>query len=294
MKGLFIINGFINSNKFNEMYDMLIHAFKFNHIQLDIMTNDQVLFCYQNFDNNTYDFVLFWDKDIMLAQLLEAKGLRLINSSDAINFCDDKRLTVTKLQNSHIKMPKSIIAPFTYNNIGYTNLDFLDEVEKVLGYPLVLKVAKSSFGMGVFLVDDKKTLKELTIKYFEQGILYQEYIASSYGKDVRIQIVNNEVVACVLRINDNDFRSNVTNGGKMFNFNPNDQFKDMATDVCQILGVKIGGVDIMFDENNNPIFCEINSNAHFKNLYEATKINVAELIVKYIVSEFGNINNIVL
>ena len=39
--------------------------------------------------------------------------------------------------------------------------------------------------------------------------------------------------------------------------------------------------DILFGENG-PILCEVNSNAHFKNIYDCTGENVADYIIEYI------------
>ena len=56
----------------------------------------------------------------------------------------------------------------------------------------------------------------------------------------------------------------------------------MAIKACKYLGLDFAGVDILFGENNEPILCEINSNAHFINIYNCTGINVADEIMKYI------------
>ncbi|MBR6729048.1 MAG: RimK family alpha-L-glutamate ligase, partial [Clostridia bacterium] len=42
------------------------------------------------------------------------------------------------------------------------------------------------------------------------------------------------------------------------------------------------GVDFLFGANGQPILCEVNSNAHFKNLYDCTGVNAAEYIIEYI------------
>ena len=38
----------------------------------------------------------------------------------------------------------------------------------------------------------------------------------------------------------------------------------------------------MFDDQDEPIVCEVNSNAHFKNIYDCTGINVADRIMNYL------------
>ena len=59
----------------------------------------------------------------------------------------------------------------------------------------------------------------------------------------------------------------------------------MALEVCRELGLDFGGIDILFGEDDMPVFCEANSNAHFKNLYDCTGINVADAIISYIREE---------
>ena len=116
---------FLNSLKFTELHLWLIEAAKKLGIDLILKTNDSILMELGSREtilkNNTKpDFVLFWDKDIRLARYLEAKKILLFNSSKGIEISDDKSYTHLYLQNAGIKMPKTIIAPMTFSNIGYT------------------------------------------------------------------------------------------------------------------------------------------------------------------------------
>ena len=122
------------------------------------------------------DFVLFWDKDIRLARHLEILGLPVFNSSKAIEACDDKRLTHILLQKENIPMPKTIIAPFTYNNIGYTNLEFLTKAEEKLLYPFVIKEAYGSFGQQVYLVNSHEEAVARIEKIGAKPMLFQEFV----------------------------------------------------------------------------------------------------------------------
>ncbi|MBQ9938736.1 MAG: hypothetical protein IJO96_04310, partial [Oscillospiraceae bacterium] len=53
-----------------------------------------------------------------------------------------------------------------------------------------------------------------------------------------------------------------------------------------LLGLDFGGVDILFGENG-PIVCEVNSNAHMKNIRDVTGIDVAEHIAAHIANEMN-------
>ena len=92
-------------------------------------------------------------------------------------------------------------------------------------------------------------------------------------------------------MNDKDFRANITNGGKMKKYEPTPEQKQMAIDVCRELNLDFAGVDILFGKDNEPVLCEVNSNAHFKNIYDCTGVNVAEHIMKYIKKKVSEDND---
>ena len=52
----------------------------------------------------------------------------------------------------------------------------------------------------------------------------------------------------------------------MKGYTPTKEQEKLAIKTCQVLGLDFAGVDILFGENDEPIVCEVNSNAHFKNI----------------------------
>ncbi len=299
MNAWLITNGFLNSAKFHEINQWLVEAGKRKGIEIQIRSNDQCLVelgesCVLSDSMDCFidkpDFILFWDKDIRLAKQLEWKGFRLFNSANAIEVCDDKSLTHMLLEQAHIPMPKTILAPKTFENIGFTNLDFLDQVMKRLGFPIVIKECFGSFGQQVYLVTNEREcfnkVKELEAK----PILFQEFIQTSFARDIRLQVVGDEVVAAMYRYSDNgDFRANVSNGGKMKPYIPTQDQINLAIQSTKALGLDFAGVDLLFSEGEEPIVCEVNSNAHFKNIYDCTGVNVADSIMEYICQQWRNV-----
>lgn len=298
MTGWLITNAFLHTHKFTEINLWLVAAAKKAGIDLTIKTNAEVLvrldskntLAYKTDETDKPDFILFWDKDIRLAEYLELKGIPVFNSSRSIAICDDKSLTHLYLQRAGIKMPKTILAPMTYSNIGYTNTEFLEQVIAELSFPMVVKECFGSFGQQVYLVQNHMELEEKVKVIQPKPMLFQEFIEASKGKDVRLQVVGNQVVASMYRYSGNDdFRANITNGGKMKPYEPTKEQTDLAVECCKILGLDFAGVDILFGEKEEPIVCEVNSNAHFKNIYDCTGVNAADFIMEYILKESGNI-----
>ena len=236
------------------------------------------------------DFILFWDKDVRLAYELERQGLRVYNPAAAIEVCDDKTLTWLKCAHAGIRQPLSIISPKKFHADGLMDENLLIIVQEQLGYPCVIKEAFGSFGQQVRLAYDESELIACIRECGDRPYIIQEYIASSVGRDIRLQVVGDKVIAAMLRENKDDFRANLTNGGSATDYTAqlSEAQKQMALDACAALGLDFAGVDILFGPGGEPVLCEVNSNAHFKNLFDCTGVNAAEAILEYIVKDRVN------
>jgi RimK family alpha-L-glutamate ligase len=284
MTGILVVNEFLHSNKFNEIHGWLLEAAKKLNIDMQLKTNAELLIDISGLSKDKIaDFILFWDKDVRLAYYLEQLGYPVFNSSRAIEVCDDKSLTHLTLMNAGIPMPRTIISPKTFENIGYTNYNFLTEVVNRLGFPLVVKESFGSFGQQVYLLHHMVELKEKMLEIGVKPLLFQEFVHASSGRDIRLQVVGNQVIASMYRYSDNgDFRANLSIGGKMKPYQPTKEQSELALRCCEVIGLDFAGVDMLFGENGETIVCEVNSNAHFKNIYDCTGVNAAEAIIKHI------------
>ncbi|MCR4806984.1 MAG: RimK family alpha-L-glutamate ligase [Lachnospiraceae bacterium] len=288
MTGWLIVNGFLYTDKFREIYDWLVRAAEKRGVSLRLLKNSDFLLrtdtgklINTELTDDRPDFVIFWDKDIRLARALEAMGLRLYNRADAIEACDDKSLTATLLAGK-IRMPRTYTIPFTYEGIGYTDTGFLKLIEAELSYPFIIKECFGSFGAQVYLAGSYDEAADILKRTNGRPCIAQEYIGSGLGRDIRINVVGDECVAAMLRYNENDFRANITAGGSMKAYTPTDDQCDMALSVCRALKLDYAGVDILFGRDDEPLLCEVNSNAHFKTIFECTGINVADAIINHI------------
>lgn len=289
MEGWLITNGFLSTQKFQELYEMFRESAKKYSLDLKLIKNDEILVDIAIEECTMKpDFVLFWDKDIKLAAYLEKLGIRVFNPARSIELCDDKSLTHLELMNHGINMPRTIFAPMTYTNIGYTNLTFLDLVKSRLEFPIVIKEVFGSFGQQVYMANDEEELVNIVRERGSSKLIFQEFVKSSKGRDIRLQVVGNRVVASMYRYNDtDDFRANLSSGGKMKGYTPTKEQENLAIKTCKILGLDFAGVDILFGEDDEPIVCEVNSNAHFKNITDASRVNVSDKIIEYIIEELS-------
>lgn len=290
LRGMLVVNGFLRTTKFDDLYRLLLEAAQRQGMALSVFTNAELSARVGTsaFDPSQLDFVLFWDKDVQLAMQLEALSLPVFNSAQSILRCDDKALTFLELQRADVDMPRTILAPKTFTGVGYPNVDFVREAAERLGFPIVLKECFGSFGQQVYLLHDLPSLEAKVRALAGTPLLFQELIEESYGRDARINVVGGRVVASMLRRSTNgDFRSNLTRGGAMEPYTPTPEEARAALRAVEALGLDFAGVDVLFGRNG-PLVCEVNSNAHFKTTLQCTGVNMAEEILRHIAGKLEN------
>lgn len=283
MKAWLITNKYYISDSFLNLKKQLVDAANKKGIELIEYNNVDIMKYIFNSNYVKPDFVLFWDKDIKLASLLESDGIKVFNSSESIRLCDDKSLTYLKLKNKGIKQPKTFFSPLLYYHNLSENNDILNFIINELGLPFVFKECFGSFGKQVSLVNSKSELIEKIKNVDTWPYIMQEFVTSSFGKDLRIYVVGDSVVASMKRENiSGDFRANIEVGSRGTIYNPSDEQKKLVKKVVKELGLSFGGIDLLFGKDNEPIFCEANSNAYFNEINKVTNVKVEDYIFDYI------------
>lgn len=284
LKGLFISNAFLNGMLYDRVKRVFLEAAQAEGITLLPKTNADVLaICNGGLSckvNEDIDFIIFYDKDIRLAQALTMSGKRLFNSAAAIEACDDKALTHLKLSGEAIPQPKTILCPKTFPIAGYSHFEFLDYAGDILGYPMIIKERFGSLGEQVYLAHSRAEAENILKAINGREAILQEHVTE--GKDLRINIVGGEYIAAMRRISDGDFRANISCGGRAERVQPSEEEIKLALNSCKALGLDFAGVDILWRRDGTPVVCEVNSNAHTNGFYACTGINVADYIIRHI------------
>lgn len=291
-----IYNGFLPGDTFRDFAEMFGEAAKLRGHKAVLYTNNELISLLDSdlkiIDHDSYpDYCIFTDKDIYLAKQLEFLGIPVFNSSEAISISDDKIKTYQLLTKAKLPIPRTIIAPKTFGLHISFNDNLFDRIIHTFSFPLIVKEAFGSFGEQVYLVNNEKELRKKVYDISDKPFMFQEFIKTSYGKDLRLQVVGNEVVTAMKRTAENDFRANVTAGGKMDPYQPNETERKIAVLAAKAIGADFAGIDLLFGENNYPIICEVNSNAHIRNLLDCTGINAAHSIVSYIEEQLKEVTS---
>ncbi|MBR1450805.1 MAG: RimK family alpha-L-glutamate ligase [Lachnospiraceae bacterium] len=291
-KGLLIVNAFLNSEAVRVTYDALLAGAARAGIEMELSVNSdyfvdmadgRVKCASPDVSARLADagFILFWNKDVFLGRALERAGYRLFNSALGIEYCDNKALTFEMLEGI-VRMPRTFKIPMTFETIGYTSYDFEKYLGDTLGYPYVIKECYGSYGGQVYLAGSQEEAHEILKRTNGRECLAQKFIETSRGRDLRAYVVGDRVVASMVRSNANDFRSNIENGGSGTGYDITKEQEEMAVAAVHKLGLDFAGVDILFGEDDEPLLCEVNSNAQFKGLKDATGVDVTDALFEYI------------
>lgn len=277
-----IYNGSLTSDKFIDQANLMAEAAEHYNVQATVLKNTDILMNLDDPISNKPDFVIFLDKDILLGNYLKQVGIPVFNDPEVIERCDNKAKQYLALSAAGVRLPKTIIAPKIYRYFSISHTDYYERVIKQLGFPLIIKEAHGSFGMKVYLIENEEQFYDKVNSLSGVDFVFQQYIASSYGRDVRVNIVGEQVIAAMYRHSDIDFRANITNGGTASKITLTTQQQDIAIQAAQAVGAQYAGVDLLFDENDEPIVCEVNAAAHIRNIYNVTGINVGHKLIEYI------------
>ena len=213
---------------------------------------------------------------------LERLGVILINGSESIDAVKDKLYSQQILGQSNLPVPKTMLVKHPID---------VDFIQKSIGFPCIIKTLSGSFGAGVFMADNKTQLKQLLkmaeITNENYDIIIQEYVKDSYGKDLRVLVINGKVVGCMMRQSvDDDFRANITRGGEGIPYQITEDIEWIAGESSRLLDLDIAGVDLLFDNGGYKI-CEVNSSPGFEGMDKYCKTNIAEQIVTYVKYKIG-------
>lgn len=235
-----------------------------------------------------YDFCVYLDKDKYAARALEARGLRLFNRAEAVETCDDKMLTFLALEGAQIPMPRTIAAPLCYTPEEPVSKELLREAE-TLGYPLIVKECFGSLGKGVYKADDRAALTAIAERLKGKPHLFQEYIAKSAGRDLRVTVVGGRAIAAMVRTSA-DFRSNLGFGGSGERAELDEDTARLCEKIADRLRLDYCGIDLLF--GGRMLLCEVNSNAFFGGTERVTGVNVARAYAEHIVKEIYGRNGV--
>lgn len=212
--------------------------------------------------------------------VFESMGVRVVNNSTSLAVATNKLWTLKKLVESGIRVPNTAVA-------------FSDEASfkcaELLKYPVVVKPIDGSWGRLIALARDEEELRAVlehrsyipspTMKVY----MIQEFVRKP-GRDVRVLVVGDEVVAAIYRVS-NHWITNAARGGNALPAKVDEELKEIALKVAEVVDGKVLGIDIFEDPERGYLVNEVNAVPEFKNAAAATGIPIHLKIAEYLKSQ---------
>ncbi len=286
MKGIIVVNAYAQTKSELNQAIRLQEEFKNLQVQIEIFPTDKIAVIVNNGNLinrlDKIDFCVYLDKDKHILQALNKLNIKIFNNASGIEICDDKLLTHLYLANNGIPMPKTIGGVLCYYPHVKYKQSILDSVETQLEYPIIVKECYGSCGKGVYLANSREELEKIAENVKLKPHLFQQFIKESQGTDIRVILVGKKCVGAMCRQNAKDFRSNIEIGGIGKKVELKQSYIEICEKVAQILNLDYCGIDLLIDNKNTPLVCEVNSNAFFGMFEQITGINVAKIYAQYI------------
>ena len=214
--------------------------------------------------------------NLSVLRQFERLNVPTLPNSNAIEQSKDKMYANQILAQAGLPIPKTMLTRFPCK---------AELVEKVVGFPCVMKVVTGSHGNGVYLCENAKQFEDLSelINSIDgkTSMIIQEYISYSKGRDLRVIVIGGRVVGAMERTaTDDSFKANISRGGEGKPYDVDDEMEMLAIQVAKVLDLDIAGVDLLFHPDGYRI-CEANSSPGFKGFEKALGINIPQKVFDY-------------
>lgn len=206
---------------------------------------------------------------------LERLEMLIVNPPSSIERSVDKYYTLALLEEQGLPVPRTAVTE---------NPEEALKAFHELGKDVVVKPLFGSRGMGSTRISDADVATRVfrAISFYH-GVLYlQEFIPHGFS-DVRTLVVGNRVLASMRRVA-NTWKTNISLGAKPMPIKLDEEMEGLAVKATETIGCKVAGVDLL-DGSQGPLILELNSQPGWRGLQSVTKVNIADEIVRYVLSE---------
>ncbi|MFJ4965316.1 RimK family alpha-L-glutamate ligase [Streptomyces sp. NPDC088729] len=213
------------------------------------------------------------DREVTLLRHLERMGATLLNPLNAQLVCRNKIWQAQELALAGLPVPHTL-------SYATAPLEGVVRTSR-LGTPCVVKSVTGHKGKQVFLAPDAHLLRSVA-GALAQGTphLFQEYVAHSHGRDLRLIVVDGEPVAAAVRTSGNGgLASNIAQGGAAtLCLGRYPEAEDLAVRAAQAVGLAIAGVDLLFTADGTHTICELNAVPGWRSQMTAVAPAIADCV----------------
>ncbi len=208
-------------------------------------------------------------------RILKQAGHKIVNGNAAVTATKNKLEQHLQFQAAGFPIPEWAIVK---------SRKHASEAAGRLGFPLIVKLAFGTHGVGVFYAENQETLQPI-VDYLDirdgNPMIFEKFIAEAGRSDVRVFVLGGEVIAAMeRRASAQEVRANVAAGGKGKATELSSEETHLALSVAREFNLDIAGIDLLRTKSG-PLLLEVNSNPGFKELELVTKKDIAGSIIDF-------------
>ena len=210
-----------------------------------------------------------------LARRYELQGSKYLNSIRDTIIADDKFSCYLELTHNEIPMPKTMDLNQLFGISGNAKRQFTTRVSDYIGFPCVVKVSNGGQGNGIYLLNNSNEFEDWynmlawtnpKFGYNETGVNFvvQKFIAKSYGKALRVYILDDHCLGTIYRENLDHWKVNrILDGSSIARiYDDNNGVVEMCKKALRVLNLRFGACDVLFNDNEF-LINEVNSSPGF-------------------------------
>lgn len=214
---------------------------------------------------------------LALARLLEAAGVRSVNSAAVVATCGDKAATTARLEAARVPTPPTRIA--------FSPAAALAAIEE-LGYPVVVKPVVGSWGRLLAKVNDRDAA-EAVVAHQEastaasRSVYYLQRFVPLPARDLRAVVAGDRVLCAVERRSEHWIR-NLTRHHQPAPVAATGEIEACALAAAAAVGGGVLGVDLLQEPDGRLLVLEVNHRPEFRWTQQAAGIDIAGAVLDWV------------
>ncbi len=217
---------------------------------------------------------------VLLRQFMQS-GIPLVNGLTGITTARNQYITLQALASAGLPVPNTIFIT--------SRKAFARAVDKLGGYPVVIKQVDGMGGDGVIKADKEQDGIIFLDKHLKErrGVIVQQFFDPEKRVDVRLLVIGDKVAgAMLLKPRKDEFRANINQNARAGPTEPSEEQIKTALESTRACHLEIAGVDLIVQKDCTHRVIEVNYSPGFKGLEAVTGVDIAKQIIDYVTSTY--------
>jgi len=261
---------------------LLFEALEKRQVDFDLIDDRKIIFELQNSaPMRAYDVILErcinHSRALYALELLNAWGIRTVNTYEVANICGNKFSTTRALIQHQVPTPRTFLA--------FTPESALEAIE-TLGYPVVLKPAVGSWGRLISKVNDREAAEAILehkaiLGTYHHSIFYIQEFIDKPSRDIRTFVVGDETICGIYRYSEH-WITNTARGGRAVNCPITPEIDRLSRAAAKAVGGGVVAIDILERPTGELLVNEVNYTMEFRNSIDTTGVDIPSRVVDYV------------